>query len=248
MILKNIIKLLDVLWRPGGLKAAMTARPRSLASFRILARMKFVVGEIGTVIDAGANIGQFARAASSAYPDAAVISFEPLPDVAEKLRSNLRDVQQHEVYEMALGNEDGSTTFRRASEDGQSSSILPFITREESLISGVTEIEQLEVKIAKLDTVFTGRSLVSPVCLKLDLQGYELEALKGATELLGKCDYVLVETVLERSYEGEPHFVDIVKFLERFDMTCRSLLGAEENDRGQIAQVDALFVRQREQK
>lgn len=243
MQLKRMLQILDVLSRPGGLGAMTTARPKSIASFRIVSRLQSTVGEIATIIDAGANIGQFARAISRAYPTASIISFEPLPDVAETLRNNLSDVAGHEVIETALGNEDGSVTFRRASNGGQSSSVLPFTPNQNGLAQGVREVEKLDVKLSKLDTVFQDRDLEGPICLKMDLQGYELEALKGATELLSRCHYVIVETVLEKSYEGEPHFIELVEFLNEHGMTCSGILNTEENERRQIAQIDALFSR-----
>lgn len=222
----------------------VTARPRSVASFRIVSRLMRTVGELDFIVDAGANIGQFARAAANAFPAATIVSIEPLPDVAETLRRNLRDVAKHEVIETALGNSDGSVMFRRASNGGQSSSILPFLADSSGLSNGVREIEQLDVRLSKLDTVFQDRELSGKVCLKMDLQGYELEALKGAQMLLSRCDHVLVETVLERSYDGEPHFVELLKFLEERGMECTGILNAEENEQRRIAQIDALFSRQ----
>ena len=243
MKLTRLIQFLDVVSRPGGWSALMAARPRSLASFRITSRLKTTVPEFGTIIDAGANVGQFARAASRAYPNAEIFSFEPLPDVAETLKKNLSDVQQHEVFQTALGSEKGRVKFHRSSSGAQSSSVLPFLTDSQGLMAatGVHEVSQTEVDITTLDATFQGKNLKGPVLLKLDLQGYELEALKGATELLKTCDHVLLETVFERSYQDEPHFMDIVHFLDGHGFVCAGILNAEENERRQICQIDAFF-------
>ena len=234
------MQILDAIQRPGGWRALVQSRPRSITSFRIVSRLRELVAEFGTIIDGGANVGQFARAAHNAYPNATILSFEPLPDLARTLAANLRDVATHEVFEAALGSVEGRVMLHRAS-NGQSSSILPLLNTGKEGLEGIREVEQVAVQVVTLDGMLRDRPLTPPVLLKLDLQGYELEALKGAKQLLGKCSHVLVESVLERSYEREPLFDDISRFLGTAGFGCRGILNVEENRRRHIVQIDALF-------
>lgn len=242
-MLRKVIQFIETVSVRGGVKAVLTERPRSITSFRIVSRLQSEVGNLATIIDCGANVGQFARAVSTAYPRSKVISFEPLPDVATQLKKNLGDVPNHEVIQNALGSSSGSVDMRRASNNGQSSSILPFIGDSNGLLKGVSELGMVQVPLTSLDATLTGSELEGPILLKLDLQGYELEALRGAAKLLKHCDFVLVESALQKSYVGEPYFHELIEYLgtQRFFFT--SILNVEENENGQYAQVDALFKR-----
>ena len=77
------------------------------------------------------------------------------------------------------------------------------------MLDGKREVEVLEVPIARLDTALAGESLVADVLLKLDLQGNELEALRGAEHTLRQCRQIILETVFEAEYADEPLFEEI---------------------------------------
>jgi FkbM family methyltransferase len=195
-----------------------------------------------TILDAGANVGQFARAAHLCFPEARIISFEPLPDVADKLASNLVDVPTHTIVRSALGSYDGQTRFFRNSFD-QSSSVLPMLQKADGLLAGQQQVEEIQIPIARLDTVLADEALAPPVLLKLDLQGNELAALEGAELTLHLCSHVLLETVFEPEYENEPVFEALWKFLRQRGFRFERPLNFVSNRRGAIVQMDALFVR-----
>jgi len=79
------------------------------------------------------------------------------------------------------------------------------------------------------------------VLLKLDLQGYELEALKGATKTLQQCSHVLLETVFDKEYEGEPLFEELWSYLREQGFRFERPLNFSKGGSGSIVQMDALF-------
>ncbi|MBA4017512.1 MAG: hypothetical protein C0483_10100 [Pirellula sp.] len=235
-------KLLDcgqVLGLEGGPASLMSWKPRSLASFKVLTSLKREPIKFNTILDGGANVGQFARAARWAYPDATIHCFEPQADIADKLTDNLRDLKNIEVHRTALGANDGSIEFHRA-EQSQESSILRR-ARNESNGDGATRA--VNVPITRLDTWASTRTLVAPILLKLDLQGYELTALQGAEELLSRTSYVLSEAIFENEYEGEPPFDELWRFLSARNFRfLRPVAALQDLSKG-VVQFDALFKR-----
>ena len=242
-MLRKMSQVVEVARTPEGRHALRHWRPFSLASYRIVSQLRRQCPEFRTVIDGGANVGQFARAAASLFPGAAVHSIEPLPDVAAELRRNLADVGRVVVHETCIGSHDGKVRFRRNAYS-QSSSVLPMSAAQAEKMPGLKETEEIEVPMATLDRLLAGREIEPPALLKLDLQGYELEALKGAAGVLSKCSHVLAETVFEPMYEGEPVFTDLLLYLRGAGFGLVRPLAVLENRDGEIVQMDVLFRRQ----
>jgi FkbM family methyltransferase len=241
-MISKVVKIAESVRYAGGLRALWGARPRSVTSWLIANRLKTVCPPFRTILDAGANVGQFARAANLCFPGARIISFEPLPDVAEKLAANLSDLPSHAIMRTALGSYDGETRFFRNSFD-QSSSVLHMLDKAGGLLAGQRQVEELRIPIARLDTALAGDALAPPVLLKLDLQGNELAALEGAEQTLARCSHVLLETVFEPEYENEPVFEVLWEFLRERGFRFERPLNFVSNRRRAIVQMDALFVR-----
>ena len=226
-------RLARLLPRATGRRAFRTWKPFSITSYEITQRLSAAGYRFGTVVDGGANAGQFARASAETWPQAQVYSFEPLPALAATLRQNLRDlVPRVHIEEVALGASAGMVTFYETPYSLQSSVLKPI----------GTAYEKIEVRQVRLDDLLGETTLAQPVLLKLDLQGYELEALKGAVGLLEKTDAILLEVGFQPTYEGEPSFEVLRRFLETHGFAFRRPFDVLwEND--QIAQMDALFTR-----
>lgn len=240
--LKSAVELVSVLRSGRGRNAFRRWKPFSIASYRLMMGLRGAGVNCGTVIDGGANIGQFARAAAMTFTDADVYSFEPLPEIAQQFRENLGDCPRVKLIQSCIGNQEGTIVFRQ-NEHSQASSVLPIQSGKDQGVSDLREVKQLEVPISRLDTLLADKPLRGPVLLKLDLQGFELEALKGATEVLKKCSHVLVETVFETFYEGEPLFEDLLLYLREAGFHFVRPLNFLRNIAGDIIQMDALFAR-----
>lgn len=227
--LRQLIALLQTLATPGALHALRTWKPFSTTSFRVTRALKRQGFDFAAVVDGGANVGQFARAAAETWPAAYIVSFEPLPDVATRFREALGD--RARLVEAALGPEAGTTSFHRTPYS-LSSSILKPATGASS---------DVEVHVVRLDDALADTPLGRPMLLKLDLQGYELEALRGGRATLARADAVLLETAFVQGYEGEPIFRDVLSFMEEAGFRFAAPIDVLEID-GRITQMDALFL------
>jgi FkbM family methyltransferase len=241
-VFKKLSEVAAIASSRNGRRAMRHWRPFSIASWYLTRGLAAEESRFKTVIDGGANVGQFARAVAGTFDGARIFSVEPLPEIAKQLRENMADCSRVKVLQTCLGNEDGTIKIRQNSYS-QASSILPMTAGADQGQAELKEIGEIEVPIARLDTLLKDEKLESPVLLKLDLQGYELEALKGATSVLSQCDYVLVETVFARVYEGEPLFEDIMLFLKDAGFRFIRPLNFLRDLSGRIIQMDALFGR-----
>lgn len=226
-------RLLRILRSEGGFAAFRRWKPFSITAFEMMQSLRSQGFSFRTIIDAGANVGQFARAAAETWPEARIFSYEALPEVAAAFADNLHDLASRvHIEQVALGSQEGVISFHRTPYSLQSSALKPL-----HLAS-----EPVEVAMRCLDEALQDLPIHSPALLKLDLQGYELEALQGAEDLLRRVDYVLLETAFRPSYEGEPSFNEVHAFLiKRGFVFLRPLDFLREGD--EIHQMDALFAR-----
>lgn len=239
------LRFAQVLTTPGALRSMRRTRPFSSSAFIIARDLRTGCGELRTIVDVGANAGQFSAAVARENPSASIIAVEPLPDVAAAMRENFGDNPQIRVLEFAAGATPGSAPIHRHAHT-HASSMLP-TTRgfdeafpDDSRGGGTRTVE---VEVARLDDLIDAETLEGPVLLKLDVQGFEIEALKGAPVLLRRCDYVLAEAAMERVYDGEPLFAELYAYLRdqgfEFDRPVDFLRAAQ----GQVTQMDVLFRR-----
>ena len=201
-------RLASVACAPGGLRAMVTRRPFSLSAFRLVQGLRLAGLDFATVLDVGANIGQFTAAVQGTWPAAGVVAFEPLPDAAGALRRR-RGVEVHQV---ALGDHDGTTVFYPHAYS-LSSSTLPVVAGVQDR-AWAKEGEPIDVPMQRLDTVLAGETLAGPVLLKLDVQGLEPAVLAGAPVTLKQVDALLVEVAFERSYQDQPLFPEVHRVIE----------------------------------
>lgn len=170
------------------------------------------------VIDCGCNTGQWL---STVLPflkgHPLVIALEMLADEAEECQRTHPSIS---VFNFALGSTFGTTKYYRH-ECSQSSSLLTMTGIHDRVWGSPTHIPVNEgtVPMIPLDVFY--RHHVN--LLKLDLQGSELEALRGGQELLKLTDNVLCEIAWVELYKGQPLFGDIDKFLIEQGFTLREL-------------------------
>lgn len=166
------------------------------------------------VIQVGANKGQEIDVFFDQFKVTNFIAFEPLSEIINQIpdRSNLIKVP------MALGSEVKDVVFNVASNEGQSSSILtPKIHIQEH--PSVFFNEKRIVNMTTLDCWFDNNLSIFTKnynFLVMDVQGYELEVLKGACKTLKYIDYILCEVNNRELYEGCAMVEQLDKFLSDF--------------------------------
>ncbi|ULE33632.1 FkbM family methyltransferase [Mycobacterium sp. IDR2000157661] len=165
-----------------------------------------------SVVDVGANVGQFAIWAADVLGAEQVVCVEPLPAAIAQLREVADRLApcRVEVIAGALGATSETRTLHvTAAID--SSSLLPVATAAQSRTAlRETGTETVDVLIG--DEVLPDR-LDGPLLIKLDVQGTELDVLAGMPKTLAKADAVLVEVSFLPLYEGQSNPSTVVACL-----------------------------------
>jgi FkbM family methyltransferase len=189
------------------------------------------------VIDVGANKGQFSSFAGVCWPRAKIVAFEPLPQAARRYRRVMGS--RSTLYTCALGAAAGKVDLHVASR-ADSSSLLA-LGEEQKTLFGMNEIGTIPVEVARLDSVFDG-AVKAPALLKIDVQGYEYDVLRGLGNLAEAVDWIYVETSFVELYEGQRLHADVAALLAG--------LGYEQagehnvtSEGGRKIQADVLFCR-----
>jgi FkbM family methyltransferase len=196
-----------------------------------------------TVVDVGANRGQFALAARRCLPQARVISFEPLPGPAARFESVFAADDMVALHRVAIGPEPRHATIHISRKD-DSSSLLPITELQDMLFPGTAEQAVANVRVGPLDEFLAAAEIVSPALLKLDVQGYELEALKGCATLLDRFAYVYAECSYMELYSGQALAQEVVGSLRERGFRQRDVCNMIYDARGHPVQGDFLFARE----
>ena len=218
---------------------------RKLASGHIdsLELLRLLASNPPSVIyDVGANAGTWTCLAKSIYPAALVECFEPLSQFEPAFRhwtaSWPTDVRLHRV---ALGSKEGSAEMV-ITDFADASSLLPLAELSEQQF-GLKEDRRESVQLTTLDHLVAKRSLHRPPDLiKLDVQGYELEVLRGAEQCLATTRAVLCEVSFQSYYVGQPLFDEVLAFLTDRGFALHAF-GPNLGLGTPLTQTDALFLR-----
>jgi FkbM family methyltransferase len=223
---------------------ALTSWPKfSVTSYRMVSSLARQGIRPATVIDVGANVGQFTVACTRFFPDAQIHSFEPLPACAEALARNVKQIGRVRVYPLALGDVPGEALLH-VNSLSHSSSLLTLGERHRQAFPDAREVSTVKVPVSTLDRELHSVLLQGCTLLKLDVQGYEARVLEGAAETLGRVDLVLLETSFRPLYEGERTFMEVVRMMDVRGFEFLRPAGWLEDPRtGEALQMDALFAR-----
>jgi len=153
-----------------------------------------------TIIDIGANIGEFSFYAHKKYLEKVeIFTFDPDPITKECIDNNLVGINAS-INLVALSNKSGEEDFYLKTESADSSLHEPF-----------GESVKIKTKIITLDSFFNNLELRQPVLLKMDTEGHEPEVLLGGIATLKHINWVSIDAGLERY--GKPTSNDVARIL-----------------------------------
>lgn len=192
--------------------------------------------KIETVIDVGANQGQFgSRLRRSGYRGF-ISSFEPSP-AFESLKQVVNHDNKWQIFNVALGKEKGPAEMNIASNGNLSSSL--------KRPTGILKEFPLEfqsghkINMERLDDVVT---LTKEAYLKIDVQGFEFEVLEGATKTMSHLIAVEFEAALTPLYEGEHTFVELDTYLREYGFIAAMIAPTHWSKTGELLSLDSIYI------
>jgi len=200
--------------------------------------------DIQTVVDVGANEGQFAKLIHRQCREARIISFEPLESCQAELKSVLSGIPGSSIVKAAVGDQPGLARMN-SSAFSPCSSLLSGTNLLGEDYAEAANVQSVEVPVVTIDDALSVENLRSEILVKFDVQGFELPAMRGAVKLLERASIVVCEVCFfRRLYDGQPLFHEIYAALRDYGFTYMG--NAEQSSRrtdGRIVEADAIFER-----
>lgn len=139
---------------------------------------------IRIIVDAGANIGQSVEKFRAAFPEARIYAFEPVSSVYKRLLANTATLSQVECIHAALGSEVGSAKIHIRRHD-----------TTHTLVEVGDAVAFEQVTVETINHFCANEKIPRIDLLKVDVEGFDLEVLKGSEELLHNhaIGFILVE-------------------------------------------------------
>ena len=180
--------------------------------YRLLNKPWLPPERIGTVLDVGANEGQFIKVARALFPKAPILAFEPNPYLTPSLERLLSDSGSGALFPLACGRERAVIPLYLTKFSPAASLLRPTAVSSPDFPAEIGET--IQVKVERLDDVVRASELArAPYLLKIDVQGFEWEVLQGATGILPDVAVIVCEVNAEDFYAGQAGFEQIYLFM-----------------------------------
>ena len=186
-------------------KALWPAAPFHRAGFNqfVLWLDRLQLSRVGQVVDVGANRGDFSQAASALFPSAQVLLVEPLPTLHLELERRCRDHGgRWRLVPCALGSERGEATLHVDPHQEGTSSLVGFGQEYLKANPNARAGQSFTCPVRTLDDLCAEQGIKAIDLLKIDVEGFEFETLKGAVAMLRATHALVLELSLVRRGDG----------------------------------------------
>jgi len=187
------------------------------------------------VVDVGAYEGEWTKKCAQIFPESRILMVEAMPSKKEKLERLIAGNKNIDVAIEVLGARSGDEVF--FSEIETASSVLEEVSASHSRIQRTT---------TALQDVLKKRDIKKVDFLKLDVQGYELEVLKGYTNFIANTDVILSEVSLLDIHKNVPLLKDVIDFMYRYGFVVYDICSVATRrplDQA-LWQTDLMFVKE----
>jgi len=192
-----------------------------------------------TIIDVGAGSGT--AELFEVFPDAYYVLIEPLKEYERDLRSILKEYRG-EYFLTAIGDKTGKIKINVEPGFLERTSI-----KEPSKLTLAVKGETIvrEIAITTVDALQKKHQFKPPFGLKIDTEGYDLQVVKGARELLRQTEFVIAEVSVAKRFEDSYSFAEFIGLMDKNNFAlCEILYAYRRSNR--LIYVDCLFTKKQD--
>jgi FkbM family methyltransferase len=193
------------------------------------------------VLDVGANKGQFALFSRGTFPNCRIISFEPLSRPGRVFTRLFEHDPKTRLVVAAIATKFGTITMHITEQDDSSSPLD--LDESQRKIFGSRVVERREVPCGPLKQFLADGELGAHTLLKLDTQGFELEVLRAAEDLLDDIEAIYCEASFLCLYKGQALASDVISYLKQKEFNLRGVYNLAVDKQAGPVQADMLFLR-----
>jgi FkbM family methyltransferase len=244
-LLTKIRNLCEIASHPESIRLKIKEPALDLATFRLCLRLRNQGINPSVIFDVGANAGQFAIAATTIWPSAGILSYEPQSAIYRLLEAKAKKYPRIEPRNLALGAKAETDALMHIASQSASSSLLPMGEGHKQAALDVYETGTQRVSVGTLAEEIKNVSADGSAMLKMDVQGYEQNVLIGAYDELHYFDWIVFETSCFPLYEGETTFVEISQWLQAAGFAFYGPMDIHfAQSTSRLRQFEALFYKQ----
>ena len=199
---------------------------------------------INTLLDVGANEGQYALGLRAAGYNGTIISVEPLRAAYERLSRHAAADPRWQCVHAAASDHAGTIKINVA-RNSVSSSVLPMLATHTTADPLSVYVGQEEVRAVTVDSLIDDQGLdAAKTMVKIDVQGFESTVLDGAADHLNRLAAVQLELSLVPLYDSQALMPQLVERMSQHGFELWLLEpGFSAPDSGRLLQCDGVFVR-----
>ena len=199
-------------------------------------------GKANVIFDVGANRGNTTLKYLKVFPNAIIHSFEPFPDSYELFINLHKGNLNVKLNKYALSNDIGKSILN-INKSIDTNSFLESIEIGANSDKGCVSVGRMLVETNTLDNYCSKNNINAIDILKIDVQGYEMEVLRGAVEMLnnGRIKLIYIETYFKPQYLHQPLFHDISKLLYDYNFLLNDVYDPYFSNNNMIW-CDSIFI------
>ncbi len=200
-------------------------------------------GDIRTILDIGANNGEFAEYLSSYFDASKTIAIEPLPGCAAQVRQREKTIKNLTVFECAVSDHEGrATLFENLYAPASSLLSISSISKDEFPQTDGLQRE-VDVAVYRLDDLIEPDTLKEGLLIKIDVQGLEDKVIQGGERTFRAAKFVLIEMSFVPMYVGQPLFEEVHELLVKIGYRFSGIKNQIESPKtGQPLFMHCLYV------
>jgi FkbM family methyltransferase len=198
---------------------------------------------IRTIIDIGANVGQFINWSLVTFNNPHIYAFEPIHNVFGELKVKFGNRDNIELFNYGIGNVSGELLIN-VNENSPSSSILDLDAKHIENFDFAINTQKEVIHVRTLDSLYDCFNINSNLLVKIDVQGFEHNVILGANKTLRCAKVIIVELSFLSLYKNQLMFDDIAIMLRDLGFRYKGNLEDQSRDKesGAPMFVDAVFV------